>query len=107
VKTTERLREEIRAIRAMPGGMDKPVVFNEDDHADFDKTDTDFLVASSEHASWGFFDYRRKGESFNEGYQNVPTDWGIDSERKRGFFGLAGQVTGADTPASSPSPPPR
>ena len=94
VKTTERLREEIRAIRTMAGWTGKPLVFNEDDHTDFDKPENDLLVAVSEHASWGFFDYRRKGESLNEGYQSVPADWKIDSERKREFFGLVSQITG-------------
>ena len=94
VKTTERLLEEIHAIRAMPGGAGKPLVFNEDDHTDFDKAENDFTVAVSEHASWGFFDYRRKEEAFDEGYQSVPADWTIDSDRKRGFFDLLSQITG-------------
>lgn len=36
-----------------------------------------------------------EGEGHHEGYQSVPVDWGIGSARKRGFFGLLAQVTGA------------
>jgi len=46
------------------------------------------------YASWGYFDYRFKGEGFQEGYQGVPTDWGINSSRKRGFFKLLKEITG-------------
>ena len=36
-----------------------------------------------------------KGESdLNEGYQSVPVNWGLSSERKRGFFKLLKEVTG-------------
>jgi hypothetical protein len=47
------------------------------------------------HASWGFFDYRRKGEEFGEGYQSIPTNWRINSVRKRTFFRLIRQITGS------------
>ena len=35
------------------------------------------------------------GETFNDGYQSVPVNWGISSERKKGFFKLLTEVTGA------------
>ena len=47
---------------------------------------------------WGYFDYRFKGEGFDEGYQSVPVNWGISSERKRGFFTLLQEITGAAQP---------
>lgn len=72
----------------------EPIMFNEDDHYDFDKPENNLLAATGEHASWGFFDWRRKGESFEDGYQSVPIDWGIRSERKRAFFRLAHEITG-------------
>jgi hypothetical protein len=34
-----------------------------------------------------------KGESFDEGYQSVPVNWGISSPRKRGFFKLLAEIT--------------
>jgi len=94
VATTERITDSIRTIRSMLGGAKKPIVFNEDDHADFDKPENHMAAAAAGHASWGFFDYRRKDESFNEGYQSVPADWRIDTDRKRGFFDLLTQITG-------------
>jgi len=36
-----------------------------------------------------------KGEDFDEGYQSVPVNWGISSQRKRGFFSLVREMTGA------------
>ena len=36
-----------------------------------------------------------KNEGFDEGYQSVPVNWGIGSERKRGFFKLLQEITGA------------
>jgi hypothetical protein len=53
-----------------------------------------FIAATSVYASWGYFDYRMKGESFNEGYQSVPVDWGINSDRKKGFFNLVETIFG-------------
>jgi hypothetical protein len=72
----------------------QPIVFNEDDHTDFDAPDNHMLAAIGKHASWGFFDYRRKGEDFGAGYQSMPTNWGINTERKQAFFGLTQQITG-------------
>jgi hypothetical protein len=47
------------------------------------------------YASWGYFDYRMQDEGFDEGYQSVPVNWGISSARKRGFFKLLSEITGA------------
>lgn len=35
-----------------------------------------------------------KDEGLDEGYQSVPVNWGLSSERKRGFFTLLKQITG-------------
>ena len=94
VSNPDRIAEMVRQTRAMPAFTPKPVVFNEDDHYDFDKPRNNFVAATSERASWGFFDFRGKGESFDEGYQSVPVNWGISSARKRGFFGLLREMTG-------------
>jgi hypothetical protein len=72
----------------------QPIVFNEDDHTDFDGSDSHMLTAISRHASWGFFYYRRKGEEDGAGYQSMPTDWGINTPRKKAFFGFLRQITG-------------
>lgn len=85
----------VKRTRAVHGYTPKPVVINEDDHFDFDEPENNFTAAVAEHVSWGFFDYRMKREGFDEGYQSVPVNWGISSERKRGFFKLLGEITGA------------
>ena len=82
----QRITEMVEHVRAMPAYRPMPIVFNEDDHFDFDKPDNNFVAATRTYASWGYFDFRMKGEGFDEGYQSVPVNWGISSERKRGFF---------------------
>jgi hypothetical protein len=91
----ERIAEMVRQTRAVPGYTPKPILFNEDDHFDFDKPQNNFTAAVSERASWGYFDFRMKGEGFNDGYQSVPVNWGLSSDRKRGFFRLLAEITGA------------
>ena len=93
VENPERIREMVQQTRALKSYRPMPILFNEDDHFDFDKEDNNFLAALSQYTSWGFFDYRMEGEGFNEGYQSVPVSWGISSERKRGFFELAKRIT--------------
>lgn len=101
VSQPERIAEMVRKTRAVPGYTPKPIIFNEDDHFDFDKPLNNFVAAVSEYASWGYFDYRMKDEGFDEGYQSVPVNWGISSERKRGFFGLLAQISGAEASAAA------
>ena len=33
------------------------------------------------------------GEGYDEGHQSVPVNWGLSSERKRGFFRLLAEIT--------------
>jgi hypothetical protein len=90
-----RIGEMVRKTRATPGYTRKPILFNEDDHFDFDRPENNFVAAVGEHASWGYFDYRKSGEKFDDGYQSVPVNWGIRSPRKQAFFGLLTDITGA------------
>jgi hypothetical protein len=94
VKAPAFIATSVRKIRAMCGDEPKPIVFNEDDHYNFDQRTNDFTAAIREHASWGYFDYRRKGENFPEGFQSMPADWGIHSDRKRDFFRLVSEMSG-------------
>lgn len=86
VNNPSRIGEMVEQVRALPSYHPMPIVFNEDDHFDFDKPENNFVAALKAHASWGFFDFRMEGEGFNEGYQSVPVNWGISSERKKAFF---------------------
>jgi hypothetical protein len=94
VNRPERIREMVDQTRARDGYRNQPVLFNEDDHFDFDKPDNNFIAAVSRYAGWGYFDYRMKDEGYDEGYQSVPTNWNLSSDRKRGFFGLLKEMTG-------------
>jgi hypothetical protein len=86
--------EMVKTVRQVEGYRTMPVLFNEDDHFDFDKPFNNMVAAVSQYAGWGYFDYRMQGEGFAEGYQSVPVDWGINSERKKGFFNLLKEITG-------------
>jgi hypothetical protein len=95
VQDPARVSEMVRGTRRAPGYRPVPILFNEDDHFDFDRPRNNLLTAVGEYASWGYFDYRMQGEGFDEGYQSVPVNWGALSPRKRGFFRLLGEITGA------------
>jgi hypothetical protein len=86
VKSPARIGEMVRAVRKQPGYRPKPILFNEDDHFDFDQPVNHCTAAIAEYASWGLLDI--------EGYQTPPVHWGIDTDRKKGFFRLAKEISG-------------
>ena len=94
ISDPNKIVEMVRQVRQVEGYRTMPVLFNEDDHFDFDKPFNNMIAAISEYVGWGYFDYRMEGEGFDEGYQSVPVNWGISSERKQGFFELLKEVTG-------------
>ncbi len=94
VRQPARIAEMVRQTRQVPGYRPMPILFNEDDHFDFDQPANNFVSAVREYASWGYFDYRMQDEGFEHGYQSVPVNWGISSPRKRGFFDLLSEITG-------------
>ena len=98
VKDPKRITEMVRQTRAVAGYRPMPIVFNEDDHENFDQPTNNFSAAIATHASWGWFDYRRKGEAMEEGFQSPPVNWGLSSARKRDFFKLLAEITGATKP---------
>ncbi len=100
VSEPDRIRRMVEETRQVPGYRGQPILFNEDDHFDFDVDDNNMLAALDRYAGWGYFDYRMEGEGHAEGYQSVPVNWTISSARKRGFFSLLAEVTGHDQPES-------
>jgi hypothetical protein len=94
VSDPARIGGMVREARRLAADAPKPILFNEDDHFDFDRPVNNFTSAVAERASWGYFDYRMKGEGFLDGYQSVPVDWRIGSARKRAFFALLKEITG-------------
>jgi hypothetical protein len=90
-----RIRQMVDRCRSLKNYRGQPILFNEDDHFNFDQPDSNFLAAIGKYAGWGYFDYRMKGEGFDEGYQSVPVNWSPSSSaRKRGFFRLLAEITG-------------
>lgn len=93
-KQPQQIQTLIDDTRKMTSYRKMPVVNNEDDHFDFDKEENNFCTAIKNYVSWGYFDFRFPGETdFNEGYQTVPVDWGINSERKKAFFNKVKEIT--------------
>lgn len=92
----ERLSEMVAEIKSMPEYADnpRPIMFNEDDHFDFDQPHNHMIEALRAGASWGYFDPgsvtvfppQPTLGNYRDGYQAVPVNWGISSEIKRGFF---------------------
>lgn len=91
-----RIGEMVRQTREVPGYTPKPILFNEDDHFNFEIPVNNFTAAVAEYAGWGFFDFRMKDEGYREGFQSIPADWTISSRRKAGFFRLLAEITGHD-----------
>lgn len=99
VSDPARIAEMVDRTRALPAFRPMPVLFNEDDHYDFDRPYNNMLVALSRYASWGYFDPgegaggRSARGNYRDGFQNVPVNWTINTERKRQFFALVQAVT--------------
>lgn len=87
VKDPARIAAMVDEVRASKSYRGQPVVINEDDHFDFDRPMNNFVAAISKYCSWGYFD--------PEGYQIPPANWGLDTDRKRGFLRLAKEMVGA------------
>jgi hypothetical protein len=94
VSNPDRIAEMVRQTRSVAGYRPMPILFNEDDHFDFDKPRNNFTTAIGAYASWGYFDFRMTNEGFDDGYQSVPVNWGISSPRKKAFFDLLREITG-------------
>ncbi len=94
IKDPTKITAMVAKIRSLGAWRPMPIVFNEDDHFDFEKPANNFVAAVRAGASWGFFDFRMKDEGFADGYQSVPVDWGINSPRKKAFFAKLKEITG-------------
>jgi hypothetical protein len=92
VSEPDRIAEMVRKTRGVRGYSLKPILFNEDDHFDFEKPKNNFVAAISEYASWGYFDPGKN--NYIDGYQSPPVRWDINTERKRAFFALLAEITG-------------
>ncbi len=91
----------IANTRSLATYRGQPLVFNEDDHFDFDRPENNFFNALAGRAGWGYFDPgqgaggRAAFGDYVEGYQNPPINWGINTNRKAAFFEALRTVTGS------------
>ena len=92
VSDPNRIAVMVDEVRAVPGYRPMPILFNEDDHFDFDQPFNNFIAAVSRGASWGYFDPGQN--NYRDGYQSPPVNWGLSTERKRDFFRLVREMTG-------------
>jgi hypothetical protein len=101
VRDTERMQEMIEQVREMDAYRPMPIVNNEDDrpwrddHQGWDESGNNFVTSVKNYASWGYFDFRMKDEhnDFNMGYQSVPTNYHITTDRETAFFDLLAKIT--------------
>jgi hypothetical protein len=102
VRNPERITEMIRQVREMKDYHDVPIIINEDDQPwiikeqGWEDYGNNMAAAVQNYASWGYFDFRPESENelFNEGFQSVPVNWQISSQRKLNFFNLLAEITG-------------
>lgn len=94
VHNPKRIAEMVNETKAVKAYTPKPILFNEDDHFDFDQPSNNMVEAVKAYASWGYFDYRMKDEDFENGFQSVPVNWEISSSRKKAFFNKLEEITG-------------
>ncbi|HEX7899498.1 MAG TPA: hypothetical protein VF950_17150 [Planctomycetota bacterium] len=85
VSNPDRIGEMVRKAREVEGYRPMPILFNEDDHFDFDQPKNNMAAAVAERAGWGYFD--------PQGYQSPPVRWGLDTDRKKAFFSSLKKVT--------------
>jgi hypothetical protein len=92
VSEPEGIAQMVRATRRVPGYRPVPILFNEDDHYSFDQPHNNLLAAIGEYCSWGYLDLG--ADNYADGYQSVPVNWAINTERKRAFFARVQSITG-------------
>ncbi|HUQ93621.1 MAG TPA: hypothetical protein VM120_18210 [Bryobacteraceae bacterium] len=92
VKDPNRITAMVEEVRRLPTYRPMPILFNEDDHFDFDQPVNNFRKAIHAYASWGYFDPGRN--NYQDGYQSMPVRWDLNTPLKKGFFELLAKVTG-------------
>ncbi len=96
VSDPDRITGMVEEARRVPGYRPMPILFNEDDHFDFDKAKNNITAAIKAYASWGYFDPGERNHDYVHGYQSPPVNWGINTDRKKAFFAKVAEITGAE-----------
>ncbi|MFP4028698.1 MAG: hypothetical protein ACLFWL_12990 [Candidatus Brocadiia bacterium] len=114
--TPEQIRQKVAKLREMDvyARNPKPIVFNEDS-ARLDNME----AAAEEYCSWGYFAQgagageepyvsiwgpeRETDFSKLSGFQTLPVNWGINTERKRRFFNRLEKLTSSTKESTATS----
>jgi len=103
VQNHERITEISEEIREKNVYRPMPLVNNEDDipwrnpDQGWGEKGNNFVASVKCYTGWGYFDFRLPDEryDYNQGFQSIPVNWQISSERKRDFFNLLAEITGS------------
>lgn len=90
IENPEVIEQMIKTIQKKGCYRGQPILFNEDDHFDFDRETNNLIKAIRNGASWGYFD--PGSSNYIDGYQCPPVNWGINTPRKREFFDLVKRI---------------
>jgi len=93
-----RIRRLVEHTRNRMADPKKPILFNQDDHYDFQADENNLTAAALAYAGWGFHDWRRPGEGFHDGLDSPPIDWQVTSLRKFQFLRLLARLTHSRPP---------
>jgi len=101
VRNPERMQEMIEQVREMDAYRPMPIVNNEDDrpwrddHQGWGESGNNFVTSVKNYASWGYFDFRMRDEhyDYNKGYQSIPANYHITTDREIAFFDLLARIT--------------
>ena len=89
------IRLQVASWRARTGYRGQPIVYNEDDHFEFDKPDNHFVAAVESRRELGLLRLPHEPRALRG---RLPVAAGRLDDllgRKRGFFGLLKEITGA------------
>jgi hypothetical protein len=92
VSDPKRIGDMVLETRAVVGYTRKPILFNEDDHYDFEKPENNFTAAIAAFASWGLYD--QGTNNYHDGFQSPAVNWEIKTSRKQSFFKLVSEMAG-------------
>jgi hypothetical protein len=92
VEDPRQITEMVNTVRRMPEYRSMPILFNEDDHFDFEKGENNMVSAINAYASWGFLECG--DNNYRDGYQSPPVNWGVNTPLKKAFFEKVKEVTG-------------
>jgi len=102
LKKHENFVNHIAKVKTAVGDRNIPIMINEDDNFAFETDTSHFKTAIENYISWGYFDYRKKGDKdLKNGFQTLPVDWGINSPNKKAFFEKVKEISGANGPKTN------